>query len=98
MGRASQISLFLEEPTTCNYILTVKAAFLCPLLHNTDQQGSLLYLWAWHGVKLGLQGIISLRRSSGVGTGVARVAMATPNFIIITEFSVIVHERNNYGV
>lgn len=38
-ARASQISLFLEEPTTCNYILTVEASFLCPLLHSTDDMG-----------------------------------------------------------
>lgn len=40
----SQISLFLEEPTTCNYVLTVEATFLCPLLHNTDEFG--LFSWS----------------------------------------------------
>lgn len=38
-ARTSSISMFLEEPTTCNYILTVEAAFLCPLLQNTDEHG-----------------------------------------------------------
>ena len=33
------MSIYLEEPTTCNYILTVEAAFLCPLLKNTDELG-----------------------------------------------------------
>ena len=33
------MSIYLEEPTTCNYILTVEAAFLCPLLKTTDSLG-----------------------------------------------------------
>lgn len=40
-SRPSQISIFLEEPTTCNYILTMEASFLCPLLQDTDEFGGL---------------------------------------------------------
>ena len=38
-SRLSEVSIYLEEPTTCNYILTVEAAFLCPLLKSTDELG-----------------------------------------------------------
>ena len=33
------MSLYLEEPTTCSYTLTVEAQFICPLLELTDEYG-----------------------------------------------------------
>ena len=38
-GSHSQISISLEEPTTCNYILTLEAEFICTLLEETDELG-----------------------------------------------------------
>ena len=37
--KASQVTIFLEEPTTCSYTLTVEASFLCPLLEKTNDIG-----------------------------------------------------------
>ena len=33
------MTIFLEEPTTCSYTLTVEATFLCPLLEATNEIG-----------------------------------------------------------
>ena len=38
-SKSTQISLYLEEPTTCNYILTVEGAFICTLLQHLDDYG-----------------------------------------------------------
>ena len=38
-AKPSQISLYLEEPTTCTYSLTVEGAFVCTLLAHTDEYG-----------------------------------------------------------
>jgi len=42
-SKSSQISLYLEEPTTCSYILTVEGGFICPLLETADEYGMLHY-------------------------------------------------------
>ena len=42
-SKSSQISLYLEEPTTCSYILTVEGTFVCPLLDTTDEYGIIHY-------------------------------------------------------
>ena len=33
------MTIFLEEPSTCSYTLTVEATFLCPLLESTNEIG-----------------------------------------------------------
>lgn len=38
-GKSSQISLYLEEPATCSYILTVEGAFVCALLEHLEEDG-----------------------------------------------------------
>lgn len=38
-GRLTQVSLYLEETTTCSYILTVEGKFICPLLDAVDEHG-----------------------------------------------------------
>lgn len=35
--------MYLEEPTTCSYILTVEGKFVCDLLESTDQYGMFQY-------------------------------------------------------
>ena len=40
--KQSQVTIFLEEPTTCSYTLTVEAGFLCPLLERTNEFGLIL--------------------------------------------------------
>ena len=42
-SKSSQISLYLEEPTTCSYVLTVEGGFVCPLLETVDEYGILHY-------------------------------------------------------
>ena len=39
----SQISLYLEEPAPCTYILTVEGSFICPLLETVDEFGIFHY-------------------------------------------------------
>ncbi len=38
-AKSSQISLYLEEPATCSYTLTVEGAFVCTLLDHLDEHG-----------------------------------------------------------
>lgn len=38
-ARPSQITLYLEEPSLCSYILTVEASFICDLLQTVDEHG-----------------------------------------------------------
>jgi hypothetical protein len=52
---SSQISIFLEEPTTCTYVLTVEAAFLCLLLEETDEYGLFNLKSATEGTGLGFK-------------------------------------------
>ena len=39
----SQVSLYLEEPSTCSYVLTVEGSFICKLLETTDEHGLFHY-------------------------------------------------------
>ncbi|KAL5474831.1 hypothetical protein EMCRGX_G026850 [Ephydatia muelleri] len=36
-ARPSQITLYLEEPSLCSYVLTVEAGFICDLLQTVDE-------------------------------------------------------------
>ncbi len=38
-AKLSQISLYLEEPATCSYTLTVEGGFVCTLLEHLDEHG-----------------------------------------------------------
>ena len=38
-GKQSQVSLYLEEQTTCSYSLTVEGMFVCSLLDHIDSTG-----------------------------------------------------------
>ena len=37
------MSLYLEEPSTCSYILTVEGNFVCKLLETADEHGLFHY-------------------------------------------------------
>ena len=38
-AKPSQVSIFLEEPSSCNYIMTVEASYICDLLKYVDADG-----------------------------------------------------------
>ena len=38
-AKPSQVSIFLEEPTPCSYVMTVEAGYICDLLNYVDEDG-----------------------------------------------------------
>ena len=47
-ARPSQITLYLEEPSLCSYVLTVEAGFICDLLQTVDEYG-MFHMKDWRG-------------------------------------------------